>query len=112
LSVKPKKKTKQELFDSIEVAIKTGNYVFTEHGEMRSKQRKNVNDLQIIKLLKSRTKKHEAAIDHYIEGYADWNYHITGKTIDNEKVRIVLSFDADLMLIITVINLDEEQPKE
>ncbi|MFK5970979.1 MAG: hypothetical protein QM487_12800 [Candidatus Marithrix sp.] len=44
----------------------------------------------------------------YQEGYVDWNYHITGKTIDNEKVRIVLSFDSDLMLIITVINLDEE----
>jgi hypothetical protein len=108
LTTKPKKKTKQELFDNIETAIKTGNYIFTEHGELRSKQRKNVNDLQIIKILKSQTKKHEAVRDYYQEGYADWNYHITGKTLNHEKIRIVLSFDSNLMLIVTVINLDEE----
>ena len=108
MSSKPKKKTKPELFKSIETAIETGNYIFTEHGEFRSKQRKNVNDLQIINILKSKTKKHEAAKDYYQEGFADWNYHLTGKTLDNEKVRIVLSFDSNLMLIITVINLDNE----
>lgn len=108
MSAKPKKKTKQELFDSIEIAIKTGNYIFTEHGELRSKQRKNVNDLQIIKILNSKTKKHDAARDYYQEGYTDWNYHILGKTINHEKIRIVLSFDSNLMLIITVINLDEQ----
>jgi len=73
-----------------------------------SDQRKNVNDLQIINILKSKTKKHEAARDYYQEGFADWNYHLTGKTLDNEKVRIVLIDDSNLMLIITVINLDDE----
>jgi len=108
MSTKPKKKTKLELFESIETAIKTSHYILTEHGELRSKQRKNVNDLQIIQILKSKTKKHEAARDYYQEGHADWNYHITGKTLNHEKVRIVLSFDSNLMLIITVINLDEQ----
>jgi len=28
--------------------------------------------------------------DYYQEGYADWNYHVIGKTLNNEKVRIVL----------------------
>ena len=81
--------------------------MFTEHAEQRSKQRKNVNDLQVLNILKSKTKKHNAVKDHYIEGHTDWNYHITGKNIHDEKIRIVLSFDVDLMLIITVINLDE-----
>jgi len=108
LSIKPKTKAKQELFKIIENAIDTCNYIFTKHGKLRSEQRKHVNELQIINILKSKTKKHEVKKDYYKEGYVDWNYHITGRTIDNEKVRIVLSFDSDLMLIITVINLDEE----
>jgi len=108
LSIKPKKKTKPELFEIIENAIDTCNYIFIKHGKLRSEQRKHVNDLQIINILKSKNKKHEAKKDYYQEGHADWNYHIIGKTIDNEKVRIVLSFDSNLMLIITVINLEEE----
>ena len=108
MSIKPKKKTKQELFKIIENSIDTRNYVFTEHGKLRSEQRKHVNDLQIINILKSKTKKHEAKRDRYEKGYSDWKYHITGRTVDNEEVRIVLSFNSDLMCIITVINLDEE----
>ncbi len=79
MSTKQKKKTRLELFESIETAIKTRNYILTKHGELRSKQRKNVNDLQIIQILKSKTKKHEAARDYYKEGHADWNYHITSQ---------------------------------
>ncbi|HDN27079.1 MAG TPA: hypothetical protein ENG03_08300 [Thioploca sp.] len=105
----PKNKTKQELFESLGTAIKTGNYVFMEYGEKSSVLRQNVNDLQIINILTSSTKKHDAARDAYQDGCADWNYHIIGKTINNEKVRIVLSFD-EFMLIIKAINLDEEQP--
>ena len=85
MNSKLKKKTRQELFDCIETAIKTGNYILTEHGEYRSKQRKNVNDLQIINILKSKTKKHEAAKDYYQEGYADLNYHILSKRSTMKK---------------------------
>ena len=105
----PKKKTEQELFDSIETAIKMGNYVFMEHGEKSSKSRKHVNDLQVINLLTSQTKKHDEARDSCQEGRADWNYNMTGKTINNEIVRIVVSFE-ELMLIVLVTHLDEESP--
>ncbi len=54
--MKTKLKTKQELFDSIETAIKMGNYIFTEPAEMKAKQRQNVTDLQVINLLKSQDK--------------------------------------------------------
>ncbi|HEC85910.1 MAG: hypothetical protein DRR08_20005 [Candidatus Parabeggiatoa sp. nov. 2] len=106
--MKTKLKTKQELFDSIETAIKMGNYIFTEPAEMKAKQRQNVTDLQVINLLKSQAKNHEAERDYYVERYADWNYHITGKTINHEKVRIVVFFDSNLMHIITVINLNDD----
>lgn len=101
----PKKKTEQELFDNIETAIKTGNYVFMEQGGKSSSKR--FNDLQVINLLTSPTKKYDATKDSYQEGYADWNYHLTCKTFNNEIVRIVVSF-AEIMLIVTVVRLDDK----
>lgn len=109
---KPPKKTKLELFQCIEQAIENKNYVFTQHGEIRSKQRKHVNHEQVIRILKDKHKKHDAARDYYQEGHPDWNYHIQGKTVDNQPVRMVVSFDENWLLIITVINLAEEEHEE
>lgn len=107
MNKKPSKKTKLELFKGIEQAIDNKNYVFTQHGEIRSKQR--LNDEQVIRILRDRRKKHDAARDYYSAGYPDWNYHIQGNTIDNQPIRIVVSFEENSMLIITVINLATEE---
>lgn len=88
-------------------AMRTGNYYFSEHGYDRSKTRKKVNDLEVIKILKGNEKWHEAKKDKYESGNSDWNYHIRGKNTDGDKIRIVISFDVGGMPIITVINLDE-----
>ncbi len=105
---KPVKKVTDELFSSIELAIKNADYYFTDHGEMRSSTRRKVTDEEVIKLLKGKNKWHEKNKDKYEEGKADWNYHIRGKNSDDEKIRISLSFDKYGMPIITIINLDED----
>lgn len=43
--------------------------------------------------------------DEYKEEFGTWNYAIEGTTLQDEKARVIVSFDEDLMLIITVINL-------
>jgi hypothetical protein len=106
-SPKPNKKTTPELFSAINKAIIKGEYYFTDHGDRRSKTRKKVNDLEIIKILAGHDKWHESAKDKYEKYKSDWNYHIRGKNIDGDQIRIVISFDQDGMPIITVINLDE-----
>lgn len=106
---KPVKKTTAELFEAIDEALENIDYYFSDHGEKRSKSRRKVGDLEVIKILKSDERRHEAAKDKYEERNADWNYHIRGKNCDDERIRIALSFDEDGMVIITVINLDEEQ---
>jgi hypothetical protein len=45
------------------------------------------------------------ARDDYREEFKAWNYAIEGKTLQDDKLRVIISFDEDLMLIITVINL-------
>ena len=108
-AVKPIKKTTDQLMEAISKAMLSGTYYFTDHGDKRSKTRKKVNDLEIIKILKSNDKWHEAKKDKYEKGNADWNYHIRGKNINGDQIRIVISFDKDGMPIITVINLDEAE---
>ncbi len=104
----PIKKTTGELFEAIDLCLETNNYYFTSHADLRSKTRMSVNDLEVLRILKSKNRRHEARKDKLGMDQSDWNYHIRGKNSDNEEVRISLSFDQSLMLIITVINLDEE----
>lgn len=105
---KPIKKPSRVLFELIEQAILSGRYYFTEHGEMRSKGRRNVTDEEVLRILTGTGKWHEAAKDKYDVSKNDWNYHIRGKNTDGENVRIAISFDEWGMAIKTVINLDED----
>lgn len=105
---KPNKKSTEELFGAIETAVKNAEYYFTDHGEMRSATRRKVTDQEVIRILEKKDKWHEKTKDKYVDGAADWNYHIRGKNTDGDNVRISISFDKYGMPIITVINLDEE----
>ena len=97
-----------ELFERISNSISKGQYVFSRHGKFRAKMRRNVNEDQVIEILKSKDKFHEKRKDKFSKDFETWIYHIRGKSIDNEKVRVALAFDeATMMVIITVINLEE-----
>ena len=104
---KPNKKNTEELFAAIRLAILNGEYYFTDHGHIRSKNRKKVNDLEVLKILYGTDKWHENSKDKFENNKRDWNYHIRGKNSDGDHIRIAISFDEDGMPIITVINLDE-----
>ncbi len=111
-ALKPNKKTTEELFSAINEAMLNGDYYFTDHGDKRSKNRKKVNDLEIVKILSGIDKWHESTKDKFENNNLDWNYHIRGKNSDGDHIRIVISFDKDGMPIITVINLDEVENEQ
>lgn len=104
---KASKRTTVELMLAITEAVESKNYFFTTHATTRLKQRRNVDQLQVIRILKSDSKYHEPKKDTYSKEFQAWNYAVRSKTIDDEDVRIILTFDENDMLIITVINLDE-----
>ena len=106
---RPQKKTTDELFNAIENALENKNYYFTSHALKRSKERKNLSEFQVIKILSSQSKYHEPKKDSFNEDFNTWNYSIRGRSIDSENIRIILSFDENDLLIITVINLDEKE---
>ena len=50
---------------------------------------------------------HEKAKDKFEIRYQAWNYSIRGATVDGRKLRVIVSFDENGMLIITAIALNE-----
>ena len=94
----------ENLLEQVDKCIEKGEYQFTRHALERQKER--LLSLQdILYVLKHGY--HEKSKDSWDEAFSAWNYSIRGKALDNEDVRIVVSFDKDGLLIITVIRLDK-----
>jgi len=104
---KPAKKTDGELYSLLEAKIECQEYVFLNHAKQRLKDRKiiDIDVLDILEGKKGRKRKRNKSKDKYEPGYEDWNYCIEGSNLDEIKIRIIVSFDDDNMLIITVIRL-------
>ena len=105
---KPEKLTDAELFHLISDKISSSNYIFLKHARKRQKDR-SVTDLDVLNILKGgkgRKIKRNKRKDKYEQGQKDWNYCIEGPDIDGKKIRIIVSFNEELMLIITVIRPD------
>lgn len=97
------KRKLQNVIKRVQLAIEAGNYVYTGHAQDRLQQRE-ITRLEVKQVLKHGHS--EKAKDFYDENFNQWNYAIRGKTIDQRKLRVVISFDDNEMLVITVIDLD------
>jgi len=109
-SWKAAEKNDKELWPLISKMI-VGSYLFVRHAEHRLKDR-NISDLDVLDILENKEKrkrKRNKQEDKYVEGYLDWNYCIEGLSLDREKIRIIVSFNEELMLVITVIRLGDSE---
>ena len=83
------------------------NYFITTHATQRKGDR-TVIDPEIGSIISNGY--WEWRKDEFKPGYNNWNYAIRGKTRDDRELRIVITFeeeeDGELLLIITVIDLD------
>ena len=109
---KPIKKTDKELFGLIETKIRRGEYVFLKHAKQRLKER-NISDIDVVKLLlgtkgyqRKRNKKKDAFEHPSISELAqDWKYCIEGTDVHGNNLRVIVTFNENLMPIITVIKI-------
>lgn len=109
--IKPRKRKDMELWRLISEKIMNLDYVFAQHATARL-QEKNITDLEVLEILENKDKrkrKRNKQKDIYTPGYQDWNYCIEGIDIDGNKIRIIISFDQTLMLIITVIRVNDKE---
>ncbi len=83
--------------------IESGKYLPTFHAECRQLER-DITLLDALYVIKHgyRELKH----DQFKDEWMAWNYAISGNTLQDEKIRVIISFDdKKKLLIITVINI-------
>jgi hypothetical protein len=81
-----------------------GEFILMPHAVERRFQR-SISIDDIVKVLS--TGWHEAKKDEFRQEYAVWNYSIRGVTIDKRNLRVVVSFDENNLLVVTVIRLQK-----
>ncbi len=108
---KPNKKTDSELWSLLIEKLSEGNYIFLKHAKKRLEDR-GIIDIDVLDILENknnRKRKRNKSKDTYTPGYMDWNYCIEGNDLNEKKIRVIVSFDAQFVLIITVIRIDNEE---
>ena len=106
---KPHKKTDKVLWELLTHKISIGSYIFLKHAKERLRER-CINDIDVIDILEdriNRKRRRNKSKDTYETGHHDWNYCIEGRDLEGHKIRIIISFDSNLMLVITVMRLDD-----
>ena len=103
--IKPAKKTDKELLELLDKKIVAGDYVFKKHARQRQKDR-TITDLEVLDILEGKSKRNRhrnKSKDKYEKGRKDWNYCIEGKNLDEKEIRIIISFEDEMIPIITVM---------
>ncbi len=108
---KPTKKNDSELWKLINEKISSMDYLFVAHAKDRLKTRE-ILDIDVLDILENKTgrnRKRNKRKDTYHSNRPDWNYCIEGLDINHKKIRIIISFDENLILVITVIRLNNAE---
>ncbi len=91
------------ILKKVQECIEKGRYYDTSHAKLRKVQR-NITLPHVLYVL--RNGYHEKQKDQYKVEYCDWTYSIRGRNIDGKDLRIIIAFDNNDMLIITVIEIE------
>jgi len=83
--------------------VEKGHYLPTFHAECRQKER-DITLLDALYVIRNGFR--EPKYDQFKLEWNAWNYAIRGTTLQKDKIRVIISFDESLMLIITVINIE------
>lgn len=93
------------LFQTIKECIEQGNYILTEHALQRLNERNiALNDAEYV-LKNGYLEKKKTNFD---EIFRTWKYAIRGKTIEDLDIRIIIAFDKNNMIVITLMHVGEE----
>ncbi len=96
----------RDVLGEIQSCLESGRYLDTRHARKRREERV-ISLPEVLHVLRDGF--HEKRKDKYEELYKAWSYSIRGKTVDNRRLRIVVSFESDTgMFIITAIDLDAD----
>lgn len=104
-SDKPIKRTDRELYSLLAAKVSSGDYIFLKHARLRQQDRQ-ISELDVIHILKGDAgRKRNKRKDSYDPGKEDWKYCFEGFDIDGLKIRIIITFEDEYLLVITVIRI-------
>lgn len=90
------------LLEKIKECIEDGRYIITTHALERQDERV-IDTLVVLYVLK--TGYEEKKKSHFDAQYNAWKYAIRGTTLDNLDIRIIVAFDENEIIIITVMHV-------
>ncbi len=101
-----KKKSRPPKIENISAEAKNcislGSYRYTAHAEIRKYERM-ITEQDALYIIENGLR---APIkDNFCEIYQSWKYAFEGETLQNELLRVIIGFDQNMLLIITVINI-------
>ena len=103
--MKTPKLMRAELLERVVEAISSGRYVILPHARQRCSER----DVAAPDIEHALEKGHPVPKrDRYEEAYRSWSYCFEGPTVDEVPLRVVVAFEAS-MLVVTVVRLDEQE---
>lgn len=100
---KPKRPAQlDELFPKIRCCIDQGLYRQSKHAIDRELERK-IEMPDVLYVLKNGY--HEKQKTSFDDAFQTWKYAVRGRTLDGMDIRIIIAFDDDGMMIITVMHV-------
>ena len=91
-----------ELFPEIRDCIDEGLYRQSKHAIERELER-TIDLPDVLYVLKNGY--HEKQKTSFDEAFQTWKYAVRGKTLDEIDIRIIIAFDENEMMIITVMHV-------
>ena len=91
-----------QLIEKVSGCIVRGDLLDSYHANLRRGERA-VLRREMTYVLKHGY--HEKAKDKFDEHHKAWNYSIRGKTLDGKDLRVIVSFENESMLVVTVIEV-------
>lgn len=99
---KPTPPQLEKLRDKICECIENDKYRQTLHA-LHGEAERSLDLVDALYVLK--TGRHEKSKTTFDDIFQTWKYAIRGWTLDKEDIRVIVSFDGEGMLIITVIKI-------
>lgn len=88
------------LFETIKECIDKGNYILTTHA-LDNQDKRDITLPAVLYVLKNG--RHEKQKTTFDAVNNSWKYAIRAKTLNDLDIRIIVSFNEDKMIIITVM---------
>lgn len=92
----------EKIFPRIRDCIEKGLYRQSKHAIERESER-GIDLLDVLYVLKNGY--HETAKTSFDDAFQTWKYAVRGKTLDEIEIRIIIAFDDNGMMIITVMRV-------